>query len=164
MNLKIRESNINDYMEIRDLVKEVHSLHVKNRPDIYIDVENPFKKEEFQEILNSNNTKVFVAEDIDNKEIVAYSIVQIMNTRNIPILIQSKFIYIDDLCVKSNHNKKGIGKIIFKYIVNYSKEVGASSIQLNVWEFNEDAIKFYESLGMTIRNRRMEIDLKDFIF
>ena len=30
MNLKIRESNINDYMEIRDIVKEVHSLHFMN--------------------------------------------------------------------------------------------------------------------------------------
>lgn len=47
MNLRIREGNINDYEEIRDLVKEVHSLHVKNRSDIYVDVENPFEKEDF---------------------------------------------------------------------------------------------------------------------
>ena len=164
MNLRIREGNINDYEEIRDLVKEVHLLHVKNRPDIYIDIENTFEKEDFEEILNSNNTKVFIAQDINNEEIVAYSIIQIMNTRNIQILVQSKFIYIDDLCVKANHHKKGIGKTLFNYILNYSKEVKASSIQLNVWEFNEDAIKFYESLGMNTRNRRMEIDLKDFIF
>ena len=159
MNLRIREGNINDYEEIRDLVKEVHLLHVKNRPDIYIDIENPFEKEDFEEILNSNNTKVLIAQDINNEEIVAYSIIQIMNTRNITILIQSKFIYIDDLCVKSNYHKQGIGKMLFKYIVNYSKEIGASSIQLNVWEFNKDAIKFYEALGMRTRNRRMEIDL-----
>ena len=159
MNLRIREGNINDYEEIRDLVKEVHLLHVKNRPDIYIDIENPFEKEDFEEILNSNNTKVLIAQDIDNEEIVAYSIIQVMNTRNIQILIQSKFIYIDDLCVKSNYHKQGIGKMLFKYIVNYSKEIGASSIQLNVWEFNEDAIKFYESLGMNTRNRRMEISI-----
>lgn len=164
MNLRIREGNINDYEEIRDLVREVHLLHVKNRPDIYIDIENPFEKEDFEEILNSNNTKVFIAQDINNEEIVAYSIIQIMNTRNIPILVQSKFIYIDDLCVKAKHHKKGIGRTLFNYIINYSKEVKASSIQLNVWEFNEEAIKFYESLGMNTRNRRMEINLKNFIF
>ena len=159
MNLKIREAIANDYIDIRNLVIEVHNLHVKNRPDIYLDVDNPFEKEKFEDLLNSNNTNLFVVEDTDNKELLAYSIVEIMSTRSIPILIPSRFAYIDDLCVKSIHQKKGIGKMLFKYLVDYAKVEGASSIQLNVWEFNENAIKFYESLGMLTRNRRMEIAL-----
>lgn len=62
MNLKIREGNENDYIAISNLVKEVHDLHVINRPDVYLDVDNPFEKEQFKELFSSNNTSLFVVE------------------------------------------------------------------------------------------------------
>ena len=159
MYLKIREAIANDYIDIKNLVVEVHNLHVKNRPDVYLAVDNPLLKERFENLLNSNNTKIFVVEDSDSEELLAYSIVQIMTQRNIHLLIPCKFTYIDDFCVKSNYNKNGIGKSLFKYIVDYAKVEGASSIQLTVCEFNENAIKFYEAVGMSTRNRKMELYL-----
>ena len=45
MNLKIREGTANDYIDIKNLYKEVHNLHVKNRPDVFLDVDNPLEKE-----------------------------------------------------------------------------------------------------------------------
>lgn len=159
MNLKIREAIENDYIDISNLVREVHKLHVKNRPDIYLDVDNPMMKDRFEDLLNSNNTKLFVVEDIYNNELIAYSIVQIMHQRNIHLLVPTKFVYIDSFCVKSNHQKTGIGKLLFNHIVHYSKSESASSIQLNVYEFNKNAIEFYETLGMSIRNRKMELNL-----
>lgn len=159
MDLKIREAIKNDYIDVGNLAKEVHSLHVKNRPDIYLEVDNPLLKDRFEDLLNSNTTKIFVAEDINNKELIAYSVVQIMQQRNIHLLLPSKFVYIDDFCVKSNSQMSGIGKLLFNHIVDYAKSEGVSSIQLTVSEFNKNAIKFYESLGMSTRNRKMELNL-----
>lgn len=159
MNLKIREAIENDYIDISNLVREVHKLHVKNRPDIYLEVDNPLMRDRFEDLLNNNNTKLFVVEDIYDNELIAYSIVQIMYQRNIQLLVPSKFVYIDDFCVKSNHQKTGIGKLLFNHILDYAKSEGASSIQLTVSEFNKNAIKFYETLGMSIRNRKMELNL-----
>lgn len=159
MNLTIREAVANDYIDISNLVIEVYNLHVKNRSDVYLKVDNPFLKEQFKELLNSNNTKLLVVEDTDSKDLTAYSIVQIMTQRSIPILIPLKFAYIDDFCVKSIYQKKGIGKLLFKHIVDYAKAEGVSSVQLTVWEFNKNAINFYKSLGMSTRNRRMELNL-----
>ena len=39
MNLEIREAIANDYIDINNLVVEVHNLHVKNRPDVYSEVD-----------------------------------------------------------------------------------------------------------------------------
>ena len=75
------------------------------------------------------------------------------------LLVPSKFVYIDDFCVKSNHQNNGIGKLLFNHIVDYAKSEDVSSIQLTVSEFNKNAIKFYESLGMSTRNRKMELNL-----
>lgn len=158
MNLKIREANGNDYTEVCKLNIDVHKLHLKNRPDIYLDINNPLEKEYFDDLLNSNNIKLFIVENDDNKELVAYSIIQKMTTKS-PIYIQKMFVYIDDFCVKSNVKRTGIGRLLFNHIIDYAKEEKATSLQLNVWEFNEDAIKFYETMGMCTRNRRMEFTL-----
>ncbi|WP_346914549.1 GNAT family N-acetyltransferase [Clostridium sp.] len=159
MILQVREAIINDYIEINNLVKEVHNLHVKNRPDVYVEVDTPLIKEDFYGLLSANDTKIFIVEDISNKELVAYSIVKIMAHRSIQILTQMTFAYIDDFCVKPSEQKKGIGRLLFEYIVDYAKTEEALSLQLIVWEFNKEAIKFYEALGMSVRNRRMELNL-----
>jgi len=158
MNLKIREANNNDYNEVYKITMEVHKLHLKNRPDVYLDIDNPLGKEYFNDLLNSINTKVFLVEDTDRKELMAYSIIQIMTTKN-PIYIPKTFVYVNDFCVKSNFKRNGIGKLLFSHIVYYAKTENATSLQLNVWEFNKDAIKFYEQLGMSTRNRVMEFNL-----
>jgi len=159
MDFKVREAVANDYIEINNLVVEVHNLHVKNRADVYIDVDTPLMREHFDDLLTATDTKLFVVEDTSNKDLVAYSILKIMTPRSIQIIVSSRFAYIDDFCVKSNHQKNGIGRFLFQHIVDYSKTEGASSLQLVVWEFNKDAIKFYETLGMSTRNRRMELKL-----
>lgn len=158
MNFIIREANSNDYMEVCKLTVEVYKLHFKNRPDVYLDIENPLEKDYFYDLLNSSDTKLFVVENKDTKELVAYSIIQIMSTKN-PIYIQKKFAYIDDFCVASNFMRNGIGRLLFDYILDYVKSENATSLQLNVWEFNKEAIGFYEAMGMSTRNRRMEINL-----
>ncbi|MCR3761029.1 GNAT family N-acetyltransferase [Clostridium felsineum] len=159
MDIKIRTANENDYIHILELVKEVHALHVKNRPDIYLQTDSPLLKDTFKNLLTKSNIKIFVVEDTYNNKIIAYSIVQIILQRNISLLLKSKFAYIDHFCVKSTHQKLGIGKALFNHIVIFVKSQGVSSLQLTVCEFNKNAINFYESLGMSTRNRKMELNL-----
>ncbi len=52
--------------------------------------------------------------------------------------------------------KKGIGKKLYNYLLDKAKKEGIDAIELNVWSFNSSAIKFYESLGMTIKNMKFE--------
>jgi Acetyltransferases len=159
MNLKIREAAADDYAGVGSLVSEVHRLHLENRPDVYLDTDMPFPKERFSELLQREDTKLLVAENTDSGELLAYSILEMMTPKNLQILIPSRFMYIDDFCVKSGYRKNGIGRLLFRHIGEYAKSEGISSIQLTVWEFNKNAIQFYESMGMTAMNRRMELNL-----
>jgi ribosomal protein S18 acetylase RimI-like enzyme len=45
-------------------------------------------------------------------------------------------------------------------IQDWALTKGASSIELNVYEFNETAISFYEKLGYQTLSRKMSKDLK----
>jgi diamine N-acetyltransferase len=65
----------------------------------------------------------------------------------------------DDFGVDRTYRGKGMGKIFFEKIVEFAKQIEADSLELGVWEFNEDAIKFYESMNLKTKMRRMEIEL-----
>lgn len=159
MRLIIREAIKSDFINIKAMVIEVHKLHVENRPDVYLDIDKPLDERDFYELVNSNYRKVFVVEDTITRELLAYSIVRIILNDNSKILVHKKVVFIDEFCVKSNFRRQGIGKMLFNYIVKYSEKEGASSLQLAVWEFNREAIIFYDSLGMMTSNRKMELIL-----
>ena len=67
-----------------------------------------------------------------------------------------KILHIENICVDKNHQKKGIGKKLYKEIVQIAKERNIKNIELMVWGFNENAINFYKSLGMSVKNLRFE--------
>ena len=76
------------------------------------------------------------------------------------MLTDIKTLYIDDLCVNENYRGKHIGKSIYEYVSDYAKKNGFYNITLNVWVGNDNAIKFYESLGMKPQKIGMEKILK----
>lgn len=157
MNTIMRNAKFSDFNDVNNLMLELHNLHVKNRNDIFKATDSPMKEEYFKDLLNNKDAKLFVIENLENSEIVGYSNLKLMNTPNIDIVVKSKYIYIDDFCIKQAYKRKGIGKKLFNFILEYAKQQGVESVQLNVWSFNEDAIEFYNFMGMKERNVRMEM-------
>jgi len=153
----IREMNLNDYEDVRILVRQIHELHLSNRPDIYNDGES-FPKECFEKVLSDVNNLNYVY--VENKKIVGVLNATLQHTNPLPIIKPRTYYFIENLVVDKNHRRKGIAKKLFNYLTLKAKENNIDSIELNVWSFNTEAIKFYESMGMNIKNIRMEIKSK----
>ena len=149
----IRKAKISDFQGIHNLIMQVHRLHVNERNDIYKDVD-PMDFEEFRtELSNSNN--IYLIAELEN-EIVGICFSQIKEISNNKIMKNRKILHIENICVDENHQKKGIGKKLYKQIVQLAKEKNIDNIELMVWGFNENAIKFYKNLGMNIKNLKFE--------
>lgn len=155
----IRKASLNDYNQISKLVSEVHQLHVLNRPDVYLDLKQPFSYDSFLQLLEEPTSNLFVIEN-SNQNLIGYGIINLLKTRSLTIMKPSTIAYIDDFCISSSYQHQGYGAQLFDYLKEYAKEQGATSLQLTVWEFNEPAIAFYEKMGMSMRNRRLELPLK----
>ncbi|XXM72372.1 GNAT family N-acetyltransferase [Lysinibacillus sphaericus] len=156
MDLHMREAGKKDYDAIHYIQKQVRELHTKERPDHYKMADMTLDREYYDSLIDGDHTKVFVLED---EQPVAYSILTIKNTADRPILIPRKVAYMDDFGVDRKYRGKGVGKLFFEKIVEFAKSTGADSLELSVWEFNEGAIKFYESMNLKTKTRGMEIDL-----
>ena len=153
----IREMNLNDYEDVRILVKQIHELHLSNRPDIYNDGES-FPKEYFEKVLSDANNLNYVY--VKSKKIVGVLNATLQHTNPLPIIKPRTYYFIENIVVDKNHRRKGIAKKLFSYLTLKAKENNIDSIELNVWSFNTEAIKFYESMGMNIKNIRMETKSK----
>ena len=61
--------------------------------------------------------------------------------------------------VDENLRRSGVGKALIAFIKEDAKEKGFDRIELNMWEFNEGALRFYESVGFKTYRRYMEFEL-----
>ena len=123
------------------------------RKMIYKDVD-PMNYDEFKtELSNSNN--IYLVAELEN-EIVGICFSNIKEISNNKIMKDRKFLHIENICIGKKHQKKGIGKKLYNQIIQLAKEKNIKNIELMVWEFNENAIKFYKNLGMSIKNLKFE--------
>ena len=138
---------ITDYIEINNLAKQVHRLHVKWRPDLYLDIDEVIKKEDLKEKIQSN--EIIVAKMQNN--IVGYVTFNIQEKNN-PIMRYRKQLQIEAICVDENNRCKGIGTELLKYLKNIAKEKKCTDMHLTVNKENINAIKVYEKFGFRVKS------------
>lgn len=155
MNKKInlRKANVNDFICVKKLMQSVQDLHHYNRSDIHKDSEI-FGEEEFNQSIND----IMVAET--NGTVVGVVKYLFKEKAENNYTNYRKVLFIDALSVDANYRKKGIGKILMLEMEKLAKENNCSSIELNVWAFNENAIKFYENFGMSVKTMILEKNIK----
>ncbi|MEI6578251.1 MAG: GNAT family N-acetyltransferase [Eubacteriales bacterium] len=158
MDVTIRKAQISDNKDVLRLLKQIAELHHIGRPDIFKGNTKKYTKQEFSKILKDKNKPVFVAVD-ENDNVLGYVFCMVINYKDHAVFNDYHSLYIDDFCVDESMRGQNIGKKLFDAVKIYAKEIGVYNIDLNVWEFNEGAIKFYEKCGFATQRRRLEIIL-----
>ena len=136
-----------DYERINELACQVHELHVKWRPDLFLETKEAINKERFKILIEEQNIYVAKIED----KIVGYVTFSVQEKEN-PILRYRKQLAIDAMCVDENYRGKGIGSSLLEFVEKYAKEKNCTDIYLTVNEENQNAIKVYEKFGMKVKN------------
>jgi len=154
MKINIRKATDGDYKNLFDLFDEIDSLHRDNLPHRFQKANGPAReKDYYSELIENENIGLFVAEM--GEELVGFVHVFVRDTPPIPIVIPRRYAAVDSIVVKSGFQKRGIGLKLMDTMQEWAIEKGATSIELNVYEFNESAISFYEGLGYRTFSRRM---------
>ncbi len=154
----IRKAQNIDAEGVLRLLEQIAALHHEGRPDIFKANSKKYTKEEFDNILMDDKRPVFVAVDEENA-VLGYAFCMVMEQKEQGPFYAYQLLYIDDFCVDQNVRGQNIGRKLFEAVKMHAHEKGVRNIELNVWEFNEGAIRFYEKCGFTIQRRRMELIL-----
>lgn len=153
--MKIREATKEDIEQIIFLLQQISELHYISRPDIFKRKSKNDLKEYAIENLENNEKKTIVATD-EKLRINGILICKVKEVKCHNNLKSSRILWIEELCVDGECRKNGIGKMLMLEAENIAKNLNCERIELNCWEFNESAIKFYREIGMKTQRRIME--------
>ena len=150
----IRSAELRDIPALGRLLYEVHKVHSDVRPDLFKAGARKYTDGQLEEILQSGERPVFVAEQDGQVAGYAFCIPkQLVGDRS---MTDVRTLYIDDLCVDEAARGKHIGTKLYDFVLDFAKRQGYYNVTLNVWVDNKAAVKFYEKIGLRIQKIGME--------
>jgi diamine N-acetyltransferase len=154
MELSIRPATIDDYDGVALVFDEIDRLHRQALPHIFRAVAGrALERAYFEAVLADPEADWLLAERAG--EIVGFANVRILHAPDRPMLVPRSFVEAGSLAVRADHQHTGIGRALMGRVADWAVARGLDEIELNVWEFNRDAIGFYEVLGYVTERRTM---------
>lgn len=154
----VRYAKEKDIKKIVELLHDIAQIHHIGMPKIFKTHTRKYGEKDLIVALKDETKPLFVLVN-DEDVVLGYCLCEIKITKNDVMLHDRKVLFIDDLCMDKSFRDKGLGKILFDEV----KEIAlgkyqVNSIELNVWEFNKGAMKFYENCGFKAQKRVMELE------
>ena len=153
--MEIRKATGAEIPQILKLLVQVNMVHHNGRPDLFKGPATKYSEKELKKLLQDETRPVFVCMDGDT--LLGYAFCILKEVKDDRLLESCKTLYVDDLCVDETSRGNGVGKALMTHAVQYAKDCGCHNVTLNVWSFNEKAMRFYQSFGMHEQRRTMEL-------
>ena len=157
--MEIRFAKLRDVPGIITLLRQVGRVHHEGRPDIFREDCQKYSPSQVIAMLEVPDSPILVA--AEGAQILGYCFCQIHRYAQDPVMADRSTLYIDDLCVEETCRGKVIGKALYEAACAHGREQSCGSITLNVWACNENAVKFYEKLGLKMQKIGMETLLEE---
>lgn len=155
--MKLRFAEEKDLERVNELRRQVSELHAKGLPGLF----KPGFPDELRDfirvIFRDPLKKILVCER--EGEIVGFAVLSRISRPESPFKYGSEALDIDEFGVDEACRRQGIATAMITYLRDYAKREGFDRLELNMWEFNQDALAFYEAAGFRTYRRYMEIKL-----
>ena len=153
--MEIRKAAPAEIPQILKLLVQVNMVHHNGRPDLFKGPATKYSEKELKKLLRDETRPIFVCMNGDT--LLGYAFCILKEVKDDQLLESCKTLYVDDLCVDETSRGNGVGKALMTHAVQYAKDCGCHNVTLNVWSFNEKAMRFYQSFGMYEQRRTMEL-------
>jgi ribosomal protein S18 acetylase RimI-like enzyme len=154
MEVTIRRATAQDYEALCEIIEEVDALHREALPHIFRESGGPVRERVYiLGLLADEDHGLFVAEV--EGQVVGFLHVTVRDAPSISILVPRRVAVVDNIAVQEEYRRAGLGRALMGRAERWARAKGSAEMELNVYEFNEAAIAFYESLGYEAFSRRM---------
>lgn len=153
----IREAVQSDIPELIRLLHQVGDIHHDIRPDIFPVGTLKYDESELSMLLEDR--PVFVA--MEDDRCLGYCFCILPHYQAGRCSVERTELYIDDLCVDESVRGRGVATALYRHVCDYAQHKGCAFVTLNVWQGNDNAMAFYEKMGMRPRSITMETPLEE---
>ncbi len=155
--MEIRFAKKEELDEVNVIRSQVGNLHAKGRPDIFQAEFNGEIRDIVFEYFNDETRKIIVA--VENGEVCGMATIHEVHKPESPYQLARDFLEVEEFGVKDTFRRQGIATKLMEFIKEYAREKGFKKLELNMWEFNQGALDFYEAVGFKTYRRYMEMKL-----
>lgn len=153
--MSVRLAKENELERINELRRQVNQLHVKGRPETFKPGFPAELREYIRAVWNDPEQDIAVAER--EGVICGFAVLHHINRPQTPYMFERDYLDIDEFCVDERFRRQGVASEMIEFIKGFAKGKGYNRIELNMWEFNKDALAFYEAAGFETYRRYMEL-------
>jgi len=159
MTISVRKATTNDYTTLSELFDEIDTLHRDNLPHLFQKPRGAVREQEYYSGLIADEHVGLLVAEADRK-LVGFIHAIVRDTPVFPIFVPRRYATVESIVVKSEFKHHGAGRMLMDKMQEWAIAKGATSIELNVYEFNQTAISFYERLGYQTFSQKMNKELK----
>lgn len=155
----VRFAEERDLDRVNELREQVSALHAAGRPDVFKPGFCRELRDRGGEMLRDGNSGILVAER--DGVICGMACVEYLIRPESAYMRERKTYYIAEFGVDPAFRRRGVGRELPEFMGKDARKRGFSKMELDVWEFNESALGFYESVGFQSFRRCMEWNLPE---
>jgi len=147
LSLKIRKANQEDLSSVLQLIKELAIFENEpNAVEVTLkELTNDFINESFSCLVAEQQNKIVGIALYYHR----YS------------TWKGKTIHLEDLMVTQSQRGKGVGKALLNEVVSIARKTNLRRVEWNVLDWNTPAIDFYKSVGATVFNDWLVVQLDE---
>ena len=152
---EVRWARENELERVNELRMQVNALHVAGKPEVF----KPGFPEELRNYIYAihKDPEQFITVAVKDGTICGFAVLHHINRPENPFMKERDFLDIDEFCVDEAFRRQGIASEMIAFIREFAKGKGFHRIELNMWEFNQEALAFYEASGFQTFRRYMEM-------
>ena len=152
MNVSVRLARPEDLVALAHLLDEIVAFHHGEDPTQFREPAAVEHYHYLEERLQDPDAAVFVAEDQGDLAGIAITVIR----EAPPLLNPNRFVLLENLAVATKFRRTGVGRKLVDAAVLWTRARDMQELDLNVYEFNHSAIRFYEAIGFRTVSRRMK--------
>lgn len=151
----VRLATFEELPRVNEIRRYVNDVHVAGRPDTF----RPGFSRELEQVLyrrfEAENWNILVA--VLDGEIAGFASVEYLDRPESPYNRARKMYHVEEFGVDPAFHRRGAATALVEYMKRDAAQRGYPRIELDMWEFNQGALAFYENVGFTTYRRYMEL-------
>ena len=153
----IRRSTHADIPGLCVLLDEQNALHVALLPSFFKPSQTIDAR--IHNTLEDSDAEILVVEELG--QLVGLVELRITETKPLPVLVQKRYAYIQELFVAASYRGQGIGSALMAAARAWASDRGASALRTSVVPSNTQARAFYTKHGFSENMLSIEAELEE---